>query len=255
MIRLKSKREIEKMRAAGKIVAEALLELEASIVPGKTTTMDLDRLAEKIIIGKGAIPSFKGYRGYPATLCAAVNDEVVHGIPGPRRLEEGDIIGMDLGAILDGYHGDSAMTVGIGKIADETERLLKVTRESLFVGLRAAKVGNRLSDIGHAIQAHVEKNGFSVVRDLVGHGIGRQMHEEPQIPNYGRPGRGVRLEEGMTLAIEPMVNTGGYEVESLPDHWTIVTADGGLSAHFEHTVAVTKDGPEILTLRPGERYP
>lgn len=243
------------MRAAGKIVAEALLELEASIVPGKTTTMDLDRLAEKIIIGKGAIPSFKGYRGYPATLCAAVNDEVVHGIPGPRRLEEGDIIGMDLGAILDGYHGDSAMTVGIGKIADETERLLKVTRESLFVGLRAAKVGNRLSDIGHAIQAHVEKNGFSVVRDLVGHGIGRQMHEEPQIPNYGRPGRGVRLEEGMTLAIEPMVNTGGYEVESLPDHWTIVTADGGLSAHFEHTVAVTKDGPEILTLRPGERYP
>jgi methionyl aminopeptidase len=255
VIILKSKREIEKMRAAGRVVAEALLELEASIVPGKTTTMDLDNLAEKIITGKGAIPSFKGYRGYPASLCASVNDEVVHGIPGPKRLEEGDIIGMDLGAILDGFQGDSAMTVAVGKVSEEAERLLRVTRESLFAGIRAAKAGNRLSDIGHAIQAHVEKNGFSVVRDLVGHGIGRQMHEEPQIPNYGRPGRGPRLEEGMTLAIEPMVNTGRYAVESLPDHWTIVTADGGLSAHFEHTVAVTKDGADILTLRPGEKYP
>ncbi len=255
MIVLKTKSEIEKMRAAGQVVAAALVEVAASIVPGKTTTFDLDLLAGDIIAKHGAIPSFKGYNGYPAVLCAAVNEQVVHGIPGPRVLNEGDIVGIDLGAILDGYHGDSAITIPVGKVSPQVTDLLKVTRESLFVGIREAKIGNRLGDIGHAIQQFVEKQGYSVVRDLVGHGIGRNMHEDPQVPNYGRAGKGPRLEEGMTLAIEPMVNIGGYQVESLSDGWTIVTRDGTLSAHFEHTVAITKDGPQILTFRPGETLP
>ena len=243
------------MRAAGKVVAAALEEIAASIVPGSTTTMEVDRLAEAILGRHGAIPSFKGYKGYPNAVCIAVNEEVVHGIPGPRRLQEGDIVGIDLGAIVDGYHADSAITVQVGEVTGEAERLLTVTREALFAGIRAAKIGNRLTDISHAIQEYVERHHYSVVRDLVGHGIGREMHEEPQVPNFGRPGRGPRLEEGMTLAIEPMANAGGHEVESLPDHWTIVTKDRGLSAHFEHTVAVTKSGPDILTLRPGEMVP
>lgn len=255
MITIKSKSEIDKMRAAGAVVAAALAEVTSSIIPGKTTTLDLDNLAEAVIVGHGAIPSFKGYRGYPAVICVSVNDEVVHGIPGVRRLEEGDIVGIDLGAILDGYHGDSAMTVAVGEVSDEAKKLMRITRESLFAGIKEAKVGNRLGDISHAIQVHAEKNGFSVVRDLVGHGIGRNMHEDPQIPNYGKAGKGPILEEGMALAIEPMLNAGGYQIVVRPDNWTIVTKDGSNSAHFEHTVAITKHGPDILTLRAGETIP
>ncbi|MHB0999744.1 MAG: type I methionyl aminopeptidase [Armatimonadota bacterium] len=255
MITIKSKEEIEKMRVAGQVVASALTEIAASIVPGKTTTLDLDNMAEMILAREGAISSFKGYRGYPCVVCIAVNEEVVHGIPGPRRLEEGDIVGIDLGAIVDGYHGDSAISVPVGEVTPEAKKLLKVTREALFAGIKMAKAGNRLSDISNAIQQYAEKHHFSVVRDLVGHGIGREMHEEPQIPNFGRPGRGPVLQEGMTLAIEPMVNAGGYQVESLWDRWTIVTQDKSLSAHFEHTVAVTKKGPDILTIRSGETIP
>lgn len=255
MIVLKSQDEIEKMRVAGGVVAVALTELVASIVPGKTRTMDLDQLAEEILESHGAIPSFKGYKGYPNATCISVDEEVVHGIPGPRVLEEGSIVGIDLGAIVDGYHGDSAVTVPIGKVSAEAERLLTVARQSLFAGIRKAKVGNRLTDISNAIQTHAEAYGYSVVRDLVGHGIGREMHEEPQVPNFGKPGRGPELREGMTLAIEPMVNDGGHQVETLRDGWTIVTRDGGLSAHFEHTVAVLRSGPAVLTLRPGETPP
>ncbi|HEY3297689.1 MAG TPA: type I methionyl aminopeptidase [Armatimonadota bacterium] len=255
MITIKSKSEIEKMRAAGAVVAKALEAVIASIVPGKTTTFDIDNVAEAVIVGAGAIPSFKGYNGYPAVACVSVNDEVVHGIPGPRRLLEGDIVGIDLGAILEGYHGDSAVTIPVGDVSDEATRLMRVTRESLFVGIRAAQLGNRLSDIGHAIQVYAERRGFSVVRDLVGHGIGRNMHEDPQVPNYGKPGKGPKLEEGMTLAIEPMLNAGAYPIEVLADHWTIVTKDRSLSAHFEHTVAITENGPDILTLRSGETWP
>jgi methionyl aminopeptidase len=255
MIILKSRDEIERMRAAGQVVAGALTELAASIVPGKTTTLDIDRLADEIIRRHGAISSFKGYKGYPAVACIAVNDEVVHGIPGTRILHPGDIVGIDLGAILDGFHGDSAITVAVGEVSAEAERLMKICREALFQGIQRAKVGNHLSDIGNAIQTYVEKNGYSVVRDLVGHGIGRSMHEDPQVPNFGRPGKGPRLEEGMTLAIEPMVNAGIAQVDSLSDGWTIVTRDGSLSAHFEHTVAITRKGPEILTLRAGETWP
>ena len=252
MITLKSKSEIEKMRAAGAIVAETLAQITSGIVPGKTTTHDLDAMAEAIIVDRGAVPSFKGYRGYPAVTCISVNDEVVHGIPGPRVLRDGDIVGIDLGAILDGYHGDSAMTVAVGEVSDEAKKLMRVTREALFAGIRQALVGNRLGDISNAIQRHAEKNGFSVVRDLVGHGIGKNMHEEPQVPNFGKPGKGPLLEDGMTIAIEPMLNAGTYQIEVLPDHWTIITRDGSLSAHFEHTVAITKGGPQILTLRSGE---
>lgn len=255
MITLKTKSEIEKMRAAGAVVAVALEELTASIIPGRTTTMDLDSLAEAVIVAHGGIPSFKGYRGFPAVICVSVNEEVVHGIPGPRRLEDGDIVGIDLGAIVNGYHGDSAITLAVGTVSDEAKKLLRVTRESLFAGIRAAKVGGRLGDISNAIQRHAERNGFSVVRDLVGHGIGREMHEDPQVPNYGKSGRGPQLEDGMTLAIEPMLNAGGHHVEALPDRWTIVTKDGSLSAHFEHTIAITKSGVEVLTLRSGETFP
>lgn len=243
------------MRRAGRVVAAALTQLEASIIPNKTTTADLDKLAASILEKWNATPSFKGYRGYPAVICVAVNEEVVHGIPGPRVLKEGDIVGIDIGAIVEGYHADSAITVGVGEISPLAAKLIRVTREALFCGIAKARVGNRLTDISAAIQEHAEKNNFSVVRDLVGHGIGRSMHEDPQVPNFGRPGRGPRLEEGMTLAIEPMLNAGGYQVESLQDQWTIVTKDRSLSAHFEHTVAVTSKGPDILTLREGEEIP
>lgn len=255
MIVLKSREELEKMRTAGKVVALALKEISENIVPGKTTTLDIDDLAEEIIRRHGGIPSFKGYRDYPNATCVAVNDEVVHGIPGPRILHEGDIVGIDLGAIVDGYHGDSALTVAVGDVSESAERLIKATREALFAGIRMTRAGNRLTDISHAIQEYAERNGFSVVRDLVGHGIGREMHEEPQVPNFGRPGRGPRLEPGMTLAIEPMLNAGGPQVETLADKWTIVTRDRSLSAHFEHTIAITKGAPEILTLRMGETIP
>lgn len=254
MITLKSKDEIEKMRVAGQVVASALTEIAASIVPG-ITTLEIDQMAEMLLAKYGAISSFKNYRGYPNVVCVAVNEEVVHGIPGPKRLEEGDIIGIDLGAIVNGYHGDSAISVPVGKISPDAQKLLRVTREALFAGIKKAVPGNRLGDISNAIQQYAEKRHFSIVRDLVGHGIGKEMHEEPQVPNFGRPGKGELLQEGMTLAIEPMVNAGGYKVESLWDHWTVVTKDRSLSAHFEHTIAITKDGPDILTLRQDEKIP
>lgn len=251
MIILKSRDEIEKMRVAGRVVAVALAELTAKVIPG-VTTGELDRLAEDVLSAHGAVPSFLGYKGYPSATCISVNEEVVHGIPGSRCLAEGDIVGIDLGAIVGGYHGDAAITLPVGEISAAARKLLTVTREALYAGIRMARIGNRLGDISHAIQRHAESRGFSVVRDLVGHGIGRDMHEEPQVPNFGKPGRGPYLEEGMTLAIEPMLNAGGYHVESQSDGWTMVAKDRSLSAHFEHTVAITKNGPDILTLGAGE---
>lgn len=252
MIRIKKPEEIEKMRAAGKVVAQTLAGLASSIVPGKTTTKDLDDLAQSLLANAGARASFKGYRGYPATICASVNEEVVHGIPSPRVLKAGDVCGIDLGAIVNGYHGDAALTVPVGDISDEAKSLLRVTREALFAGIEQARPGKRLGDISAAIQLYVERHGYSVVRDLVGHGIGKDMHEDPQVPNFGRAGQGVQLKEGMTLAIEPMVNIGGPAIQTLLDHWTIVTRDRSLSAHFEHTVAITRNGPDILTLDTAE---
>jgi len=237
------------MRAANQLVAQVLEELAAMVAPG-VTTADLDAAAERQVRAAGAEPAFKGYRGYPATLCASVNQQVVHGIPNRTPLKSGDIVSLDMGVKLNGYYGDSAVTVPVGTVDENVRKLLRVTREALDKGIAQVKVGGRISDIGHAIQAHVEANGFSVVREFVGHGIGASLHEEPQIANYGEPGRGPRLAEGMTLAIEPMVNMGKAAVRVLADGWTAVTRDGSLSAHFEHTVAVTKDGPLVLTLRP-----
>ena len=228
-------------------MARALKYLKAFIREG-ITTEELDRLAEEYIKRHGGIPAFKGYRGYPRSLCVSVNEEVVHGIPGKRKLKEGDIVSLDLGVLMDGYYGDAAITVPVGKVSELAKKLIKVTEEALYRGIEMARPGNRLSDISYAIQNHVEKAGFSVVREFVGHGIGKELHEEPQVPNFGPPNRGPRLEPGMVLAIEPMVNTGTWEVRILPNGWTVVTADGGLSAHFEHTVAITDNGPEILSL-------
>jgi methionyl aminopeptidase len=237
------------MRAAGRLVGEVLTELTARVAPG-VTTAELDELAEARIRRAGAVPAFKGYHGYPATICASINEEVIHGIPSGRRvLNEGDVISIDVGASLDGYFGDSAVTLAVGQVSERAATLLRVTEESLYKAIDAVKPGGRISDIGHAVQKHVEAYGFSVVREFVGHGIGQRMHEEPQIPNYGEPGRGPRLTEGMVLAIEPMVNAGKAAVKVLQDGWTAVTRDGSLSAHFEHTVAVTADGPWILTAR------
>ncbi|HHW13919.1 MAG TPA: type I methionyl aminopeptidase, partial [Firmicutes bacterium] len=227
-------------------VAEALARLGELVAPG-VTTGELDRFAEEFFRSRGAVPAFKGYNGFPASICTSVNEQVVHGIPGSRVLQAGDIISIDAGAIVDGFYGDSAATFPVGEVDAEAERLLAATREALARGIAQARVGNRLSDISHAVQAWVEAQGFSVVREYVGHGIGRAMHEAPAIPNYGPPGRGPRLKAGMVLAIEPMVNAGGYEVATEDDQWTVVTVDGRLSAHFEHTVAVTGDGPLILT--------
>ncbi|MCR1898646.1 type I methionyl aminopeptidase [Irregularibacter muris] len=246
MIILKSSHEVEIMRKAGKIVAEVHQKLKEAIQPG-ITTLDLDKIAEEYILQSGAKPAFKGYGGFPASVCTSINEEVVHGIPGSRVIEDGDIISIDIGAIVDGYYGDSAKTHPVGKISPEAERLIKVTRDCFYAGLVFAKEGYRLSDISHAIQKHVEDNGFSVVRDYVGHGIGQNMHEDPQIPNFGRPGKGPRLREGMILAIEPMVNQGTFHVKTLGDDWTVVTLDGKLSAHYEHTIAITEGEPEILT--------
>ena len=248
MIVCKSPAELEKMRAASQLVAQILEELAAMVAPG-VSTADLDAAAERKVRAAGAEPAFKGYRGYPATLCASANEQVIHGIPNRTPLKAGDIISLDMGVKLAGYYGDSAITVPVGAVSDEAARLLRVTQEALARGIAQVRVGGRVSDIGHAIQQHVEAHGFSVVREFVGHGIGASLHEEPQIANYGEPGRGPRLAEGMTLAIEPMVNMGKPAVKVLPDGWTAVTKDGSLSAHFEHTVAVTKNGPEILTAR------
>ncbi len=249
MIVCRSVAELERMREAGRLVGEVLTELMAHVAPG-VTTADLDALAEKRIMRAGAVPAFKGYHGYPATICASINEEVIHGIPSGRRvLNEGDVISIDVGASLNGYYGDSAITLPVGQVSEEAATLLRVTEESLYKAIGCVRPGGRISDIGHAVQHHVEAYGFSVVREFVGHGIGQRMHEEPQVPNYGEPGRGPRLAEGMVLAIEPMVNAGKPAVKVLADGWTAVTRDGGLSAHFEHTVAVTADGPWILTAR------
>ena len=237
------------MREAGRLVGEVLTELTARVKPG-VTTAELDELAEARIRKAGATPAFKGYHGYPATICASINEEVIHGIPSGRRvLNEGDVISIDVGASLEGYFGDSAVTLAVGKVSESAATLLRVTEESLFKAIERVRPGGRISDIGHAVQAHVEAYGFSVVREFVGHGIGQRMHEEPQVPNYGEPGRGPRLAEGMVLAIEPMVNAGKPAVKVLGDGWTAVTRDRSLSAHFEHTVAVTANGPWILTAR------
>lgn len=246
MISIKSPRELELMRAAGRVVAQVLALLEEAVREG-ITTRELDAMAESFIRKAGCIPAFKGYHGFPGSICTSINEEVVHGIPGNRQLRQGDIISIDVGVIYKGYYGDAAITVPVGEVTPEARRLIEVARDALYKGLEKAVEGNHLTDISFAIQSHVEGNGFSVVRNYVGHGIGNQMHEEPQIPNFGRPGRGPRLKEGMVLAIEPMVNAGDWQVEVMPDNWTVVTLDRKLSAHFEHTVAVTKHGGEILT--------
>jgi methionyl aminopeptidase len=249
MITCRSESEIERMRTANQLVADVLATLEGAVADG-VTTEDLDRLAERLVRDAGAEPAFKGYRGYPATLCASINEEVVHGIPSTTRvLKTGDIISLDMGVKIGGYYGDSAVTVPVGRVPTETSRLLQVTRESLEKAIAQVQVGGRLSDIGHAVQSWVERHGFSIVREFVGHGIGEKLHEEPQIPNYGQPGRGPRLTAGMVLAIEPMVAMGRPETKVLRDGWTAVTKDGSLAAHFEHTVAVTAGGPLVLTAR------
>ncbi len=247
MIILKTPAEVLVMAEASRVVAEALEIVRKAVCPG-ISTEELDRVAEEAIRARGAVPAFKGYRNYPKTLCASVNEQVVHGIPSKRKLKEGDIIGLDLGAIVGGFYGDSAVTVAVGRIPAETEKLVQVTKEALFLGIKQAVVGNRVTDISHAVQQHVESAGFSVVTEFVGHGIGRQLHEEPQVPNYGKPGQGARLQPGMVLAIEPMVNMGRSAVRVLEDRWTAVTVDGSLSAHFEHTIAVQPNGaPRILS--------
>ena len=251
MIVCRSKSEIERLRRVNQLVATILAELRRMVVPG-VTTQEIDALAEAQVRAAGAEPAFKGYHGYPATVCASVNEQVVHGIPSSRKLLEGDVLSIDMGAKLDGFFGDCAVTVPVGRVGPDAEKLLRVTNEELFLGIDAVKPGARVSDIGAAVQAHVEANGFSVVREFVGHGIGTSLHEEPQIANYGPGGRGPRLAEGMVLAIEPMVNVGDAAVKVLADGWTAVTRDSSLSAHFEHTVVVTGDGCEILTLFAGE---
>jgi methionyl aminopeptidase len=249
-IELKSPDELDKMSRASKIVAEVLQALRGQVKPG-VSTEELDRFAEKFIVDRGGVPAFKGYRVrdrvYHHTLCTSINDAVVHGIPSTKTLKEGDIIGLDLGVIVEGYYGDAAITVPVGTIAPSAMRLLKITEEALYKGIAQALVGHRISDISHAVQTHAESAGFSIVTEFVGHGIGRRLHEEPQIPNYGEPGKGPRLKAGMALAIEPMVNLGLADTRCLEDGWTAVTRDGSLSAHFEHTIAVTDAGPRILT--------
>ena len=251
MIVCKSARELARMRTANALVADVLGALKAMVLAG-VTTLDLDAVAESLVRDGGAEPAFKGYRGYPATVCASVNEEVVHGIPSKRPLKAGDIVSLDVGVLLDGFYGDSALTVPVGEISVAAAKLLSVTEQSLERAISAVRAGARVSDLGHAVQNYVEPNGYSVVREFVGHGIGTKRHEEPQIPNYGQPGQGPRLAEGMVLAIEPMVNIGSATVKILKDGWTAVTSDGNLSAHFEHTVAVTAEGAEVLTRRSSE---
>lgn len=248
MIILKKESEIAKIRESGRIVAKTMRLVSEAIRPGKTTTIELDELAEKIIREEGGVPSFKGYKGFPATACISVNEVVVHGIPDQTVLQEGDIVDLDFGVFKDGYHADSAWTFGVGTISDKAQRLMNVTRESLMQGIAKARVGNTVGDISNTVQTYVEKNGYSIVRELVGHGIGQKLHEEPSVPNFGKPKRGPVLKAGTTICIEPMVNEGTYRVHTLEDGWTVVTSDGKLSAHFEHTVAVTDLGPVILTI-------
>jgi methionyl aminopeptidase len=247
MIVTKSTREIELMKEAGRIVALAHEAVSKAIKPG-ITTLELDKLVEEIITKAGATPSFKGYHGYPGSICSSINEEVVHGIPGDLKLSDGDILSVDIGAFYKGYHGDAARTYPVGNIDDEAQKLIDVTRESFYEGLKYCKEGYRLSDISYAIQEHIESNGFSVVRDFVGHGIGKELHEAPQIPNYGPKGKGPKLKQGMALAIEPMVNEGDFAVKILSDGWTVRTIDGKRSAHYENTVIITKDEPILTTV-------
>lgn len=247
MIVLKTEQEIEYMRAAGRIVGQTLAVMKKTISPG-ITTQELDHIAEQFIRRAGAVPAFKGYCGFPASICSSINEQVVHGIPGSRQLKSGDIVSIDIGVKLNRYYGDAAITVPVGEVDAEILKLLSVTEQALNKGIEQAIKGNRLSDISHAVQLHAEAYGYGVVRDYVGHGIGQRMHEDPQIPNYGPPGRGPLLKSGMTLAIEPMINCGTPDVEVLADDWTVVTVDRKISAHFEHTVAITEGEPEILTL-------
>jgi methionyl aminopeptidase len=249
MIIRKSAQEIEQMAAAGRVVADTLALLGEHMRPG-VTTLELDQIADQYIRSQGGVPTFKGYRGYPASICTSPNEMIVHGIPGPYALDEGDVLSVDVGVTLDGFVADSAYTFAVGEVTSEAERLLETCQAALKAGIEQCRAGNRLSDISHAIQSVVEDAGYAVVRSLVGHGVGRAMHEDPQIPNYGDPGRGPRLAEGMTFAIEPMVNSGGPDIVLLDDQWSVVSADGSLSAHFEHTVAVTESGPRILTAAP-----
>lgn len=247
MIILKTKHELEALREAGKISAGALVAAGKAIRPGMSTK-ELDDVMHRYIVSKGARPSFLGYGGFPGCACISINDEVIHGIPSPKKIiHEGDIVSVDVGAFYNGYHGDNAYTFAVGEVSDEAKQLLKVTEESLYAGIAAAKPGARLGDVSHAVQAHVELYGFGIVKKYVGHGVGRDLHEAPEVPNFGTAGRGVRLAEGMVIAIEPMINLVGEDVKSLSDGWTVKTVSGSLSAHFEHTIAITSDGPEILT--------
>jgi methionyl aminopeptidase len=248
MIYIKSAREIEIMRRSGKITAATLVRLMEAAKPG-VTTGELDRIADESIRALGGVPTFIGYHGYPSAICASINEEVVHGMPGERVLRDGDLLSLDIGTTLEGYVSDSAVTVAVGTVSDEAKRLMRVTQECLMLGIAQMQIGNRLGDIGHAVQAHAESHGYGVVRALVGHGVGRKMHEDPQVPNYGNPGEGTILRKGLVLAIEPMITAGTWEVETLDDGWTVVTEDGKLAAHFEHTIAITGEGPKILTLR------
>jgi len=246
MIALRTRSELDLIRASGEILRDTFARVEEILRPG-VTTEELDRAAEDFIRSQGAVPAFKGYQGFPATICASVNEEVVHGIPGPRELKEGDIVGIDMGVLKSGYYADASRTYPIGKVSEEAEALLRVTKEALDLAIDKARPGNHLSDISNVIQTHAESHGYSVVRALVGHGIGRRLHEEPQVPNFGPPGQGPVLKPGMVLAIEPMINIGTFEVMVRRDRWTYVTVDGKLSAHFEDTVAITEDGPWIMT--------
>ena len=251
MIELKSAREIGLMRTGGHLLADVMDRLRETVKPG-LSTLEIDEDVESFIRARGAAPAFKGYRGFPATVCISINEEVVHGIPSAhRRIKEGDIVGLDLGCIVEGYYADCAFTLAIGDVPPKVQSLLEVTRESLDVAIAECHAGRRLSDVSHAVQTHVERHGFAVVRAFVGHGIGRALHEDPQIPNFGDPGRGPQLRPGMVLAIEPMVTMGSWEVKVLDDGWTAVTRDGSLAAHFEHTIAITETGPEVLTSRTG----
>lgn len=248
MIVLKTSRELSIMREACRISAGALKLIGQAIEPG-VTTAELDRMAEEYILSQGAAPNFKNYQGYPATACISINNEVIHGIPSAKRkISAGDIVSVDLGAVFEGYHGDNAATFAVGDISPEAKRLIDTTRQSLYEGIKMARAGGRVGDIGHAIQTYVEARGFSVVRKFVGHGVGTALHEAPEVPNFGSPGRGIRLLPGMTIAIEPMINIGSGDVKIMPDGWTVLTSDGSLSAHFEHTVAITHDGPQIMTV-------
>lgn len=250
MVVLKTRREIELMREAGRISAMALKVAGETVRPG-VSTLEIDTAARKYIESQGARPNFLGLYGFPATACISINNEVIHGIPSKDRiLHEGDIVSIDLGAEKDGYNGDNAATFAVGKISDEAQRLIDTTREALYVGLKQAVAGNRIGDIGHAVQVYCEERGYGVVRDFVGHGVGKELHEDPSVPNYGTPGRGVRLLPGMTIAVEPMINQGTWEVNQLSDGWTVVTKDGKLAAHFEHTVAITKDGECMILTQP-----